>query len=139
MRTILVCGREIEVPEPMYIIPGTVEVSNLGEIISGKCIFPLTDTSIKDRIDHANHAHLLFVMWNCAAIVRNLRSWKRSLAEEVTGVAKRIIPPDTECEFRSSLSEHRVIENKVFGTGRTEFNIAGLYYSHVTVKFIAHK
>lgn len=140
MREIVVCGRKVSMPSPVYILPETVQVSKDMKIVRGKCLFPSSDPSIGDRIDHANICHEMFVVWNCAHIGASFNGWKRLFAIEVHQKVKGLTPPDTEIDFVAQFTDVRAYGGRVVGSAKAEFSLNSKTLLLVDVdKFIEEK
>ncbi|OHB06367.1 MAG: hypothetical protein A3A26_00860 [Candidatus Zambryskibacteria bacterium RIFCSPLOWO2_01_FULL_47_14] len=142
MRAIVIGDRQVEMPAPIYIIPDTVKVSEETGTMSGKCIFPSSDPTVGERVDHVNICHEMFVLWNCAHIWAQRKGWGRLFAiktrQEVVG--GRMTPPDTEIDFVTSLTNVRKHGGRVVGSAKAEFSLGGKPLLLVNVdRFIEEK
>jgi len=95
-------------PSPHYL----TEVAVLDDEVLAVAVFPTSDKTIGDRVDHANVSHLYFGIWNAA----HLLCQKRGLVNPVTTTGSykclQKIPPDTSvyllfrCHHRNLGGEH---------------------------------
>lgn len=129
MRTVAIGGRQVQMPSPVYIVPETVEVSEDSEdtdTIRGKCVFPSSDPTVGERVDHANICHEMFVVWSCGHIWAERKGLGRLFAiktrQEVVG--GRMTPPDTEIDFVVSITM-RKHGDRVVGSAKAEFSLDG--------------
>ncbi len=133
-------GKMATLLEPVYILPKTLKVSMKEAIIHGKCLFPSSDPSIRDRVDHANICHELFVVWTCAHIYGQRRGWNRLLAIETSQKAKGFAPPDVPIDFVARLTNLRKHGGRVVGSAEAEFTLNGKELLIVKVqKFLEDK
>ena len=127
MRTIVVGGRQVQMPSPVYILPETVEVSEDTDTMKGKCLFPSSDPTVGERVDHANICHEMFVVWNCAHVWAERKGLGRLFAiktrQEVVG--GRMTPPDTKIDFVASITNVRKHGGRVDGSAKAEFSLDG--------------
>jgi len=125
MRKIVVCGREIEIPSPIYILPDTIKVSEETGTVSGKCLFPSSDPSVGERVDHANVCHAAFTLWNAAHIFAASKGWGRLFAIDVHQKVKGMMPPDTEIDFVASITNVRKRSGRIVGSAKATFSLDG--------------
>ena len=140
MKTVLVCGRQVQMPSPVYVIPGTVQISEEAGTISGKCLFPTSDPSIGDRKDHANVCHEMFTVWNCAYIWAERKDWGRLFVIEAHQSIRRMTPPDTEIDFVVKLTRTTERKKRIIGSAEAEFSLNGKILASIVVdKFVNKK
>lgn len=142
MRTVVVGGRQVQMPSPVYILPETVEVSEDTDTVRGKCFFPSSDPTVGERVDHANICHEMFALWNCARIFSERKGWGHIFAiktrQEVAG--GRMTPPDTEIDFVVSIMNVRKHFGRVVGSAKAEFILDGKVLLLVDVdRFVEEK
>lgn len=125
MPEIVVCGRKVTMPSPIYVIPETLQVDDETSTVRGKCLFPTTDASVRDRGDHANITHMMHVVWNSAHIIAPRKGFGQLMAIKTHEWAKKITPPDTEIDFEAKLVNVRRHKGVVMGSAYATFSLNG--------------
>ncbi len=125
MPEIIVCGRKVCMPSPIYVLPETVQVDDETSTIRGKCLFPMSDLSVRERGDHANITHMMHVVWNCAHIIAPRKGFGHLMAIKTHEWAPKITPPDTEIDFDAKLVNVRKLKGVVVGSARATFSLHG--------------
>ena len=141
MTEVQIGDRLIQMPSPVYVIPGTVTVSKEDSTVRGKCLFPSSDPTIGQRVDHVNLSHLQFTLWNAAHIMAQEKGWGPLLALKVIEEAKRITPPDTEIDFLAKITRaERNGQGVLEGAAEAEFRLHGKLLATIHVeRFVERK
>jgi hypothetical protein len=140
MPEVVVGNVPVHMPPPVYILPDTVQVSEETNTVRGKCLFPSSDPTVGERVDHANICHGMFVVWNCAHILAPRKGWKRLFAVEAHQKVKGVTPPDTEIDFVAQITNVLEHGGRVVGSAKAEFSLKGKTLLLVDVdKFVEEK
>jgi len=120
MQTIRIEGVDYHMPTPVYILPETVEMTE--DSLTAQCLFPSSDPSIGDRVDHANIGSALFAAWNCSHIWRQKNGRGRLLAIKTHQQAFGKIPPDQKIDVFATI---KLEDGSHIGSGEVIFSHEG--------------
>jgi len=85
------------IPRPHYLI--SAEISEDNQTLNGKVLFPLTDVSVTDRMDHSHIAHFIFAAANAAHVIAIESGCKEHLATEIKIKPLKKAKPGNEIEL----------------------------------------
>ena len=103
-------------------------------------MFPSSDPSVGDRIDHVNVAHHLFCAWNAAHVLAKHAGFKCPRAYETKTISRRPTKPDTQVSVEASYSIQRETAKGAYGTLTTNFRDAfGAILCEIETKFVAQR
>jgi hypothetical protein len=100
-------------PRPHYLVEA--EVSEDGMQLSGKVVFPSSDPTISDRIDHVNVAHHLFALWNAAHLMARQRGVRHPLVKQVEVKLLRVTRPDVLVNLSVKITDLQDKGKSLFG------------------------
>lgn len=124
-------------PRPHYLTEA--EVLDNGRRLTGTVLFPSSDPSIGDRVDHVNVAHHAFAAWNAAHVLSRHNAGARPLAKKVKIEAKRVTRADTPVQIEAILDVTDERGKTLAGNYRVIFSDAKGVLAELTTEFMAVK
>lgn len=119
----------LEIPRPHYL--QNVKVSENGESLGAKVIFPLSDETVADRKDHVGAGHLMFAIEHAGHLMMAQKGEAigkklgHPLVSELEMRFLGITPPDEPVDLKMEALELQVKERLISAKMHAEFNLHG--------------
>lgn len=125
-------------PRPHY-LEGVEEVSSDGQQFRGVVVFPSSDLTIADRVDHVNVAHHLFAVWNAAHVMCQQAGFINPRAFRTEAISRRPTIPDKQISLEVVALLEREDSKKVSGLLTATFTDGKKELCKVMTQFVAQR